>query len=205
VSSDVLCRLLAEPSRLRAFAAVVLGAATPSEVAERTGLPARTVVAALRRLEQGGLVVTDPGTPGEAGTPGGARVPSAASGTAGTRAVPRLVAREAAFAEAVRQQLPPAGPAEPLDPDRERDAVLRAFIVDDRLVQIPAARGKRRIVLEYVVACFEPGAKYPQRAVDAVLRAWHPDYASLRRHLIDEGLMAREQGVYWRIGGYVDV
>jgi hypothetical protein len=28
---------------------------------------------------------------------------------------------------------------------------------------------------------------------------------SLRRYLVDAGLMARENGVYWRTGGYVEV
>ena len=46
--------------------------------------------------------------------------------------------------------------------------------------------------------------KYPEKAVDAILRAWHPDHAALRRYLIDEALMAREDSVYWRTGGYVD-
>ncbi|WP_448627143.1 DUF2087 domain-containing protein [Geodermatophilus sp. URMC 64] len=31
------------------------------------------------------------------------------------------------------------------------------------------------------------------------------DHAALRRDLIDEGLLSREAGVYWRTGGYVDV
>jgi hypothetical protein len=57
------------------------------------------------------------------------------------------------------------------------------------------------VILEHVVTVFEPGIRYPERAVDAILRAWHPDHASLRRHLVDEQLMAREGGVYWRIGG----
>ena len=26
-----------------------------------------------------------------------------------------------------------------------------------------------------------------------------------RRYLVDEGLLSREAGVYWRTGGYVDV
>jgi hypothetical protein len=39
-----------------------------------------------------------------------------------------------------------------------------------------------------------------------VLRAFYePDWVSLRRDLIDAGLMARADGVYWRTGGYVDV
>ena len=159
------------------YAAVVLGAGTPSEVAAHTGLPARQVVIALRRLEQGGLVDTEDG---------------------------RLVADTAAFKDAVRESGP--GPAEePMDPDRQRAAVLRAFVRDGRLVQLPAARAKRRVVLEHIAACFEPGVRYPERAVDAVLRAWYDDYVTLRRHLIDEDLMARGHGLYWRAGGYVEV
>lgn len=172
---EILCGLLAESERLRTYAAVVLGAGTPAEVADRAGLPLRTVVASLRRLTDGGLVTSVDG---------------------------RLRAEEAAFKDAVRAQAP--APEEPLDVDRERAAVLRSFIVDGRLAQVPAAHGKRRIVLEHIVAVFEPGVKYPEKAVDAILRAWHPDYAALRRYLVDEALMAREHGVYWRTGGYVD-
>ena len=177
MTPDALCGLLAEPDRLAVFAAVVLGGTTPSEVAVHTGLPARDVVRALQRLEQGGLVSTVEG---------------------------RLAADTGAFKDAVREYGDTAG-EEPLDPDRQRAAVLRAFIRDGRLVRFPVARGKLLVVLEHIVACFEPGVKYPERAVDAILRAWHADYAQLRRHLIDCGLMAREDGVYWRIGGPVDV
>ena len=158
------------------YAAVVLGAGTPSEVAAGSGLPAREVVSALRRLEQGGLVMVDG----------------------------RLVADTGAFKDAVREFSP--DPAEePLDPDRQRAAVLRAFVRDGRLVQLPSARSKRRVVLEHIAACFEPGVRYPERAVDAVLRAWYDDYVTLRRYLIDEDLLARDHGLYWRAGGYVDV
>jgi hypothetical protein len=178
MTPDVLCGLLAEPQRLRVFAAVVLGAGTPSEIAAASGLPARAVAAAVRRLTQSGLMSTVEG---------------------------RLVARVSAFKDAVREYAVPDEPVEPLDPDRQRDAVLRAFIVDGRLTQVPAAQGKRRIVLEHIAAVFEPGVQYPEKAVNAILRAWHDDYAALRRYLIDADLMAREGGVYWRSGGYVDV
>jgi hypothetical protein len=173
---DALCGLLAERDRLTVFAAVVLGARTPGEVGRRTGLPGRDVVVALRRLEQGGLIADAGG----------------------------LVANVSAFKEAVREY-GGAAVEEPLDTDPGRAAVLRAFIRDGRLVRLPAARGKRLVLLEHIVASFEPGVRYPEREVDATLRAWHDDYASLRRYLIDEGLMTREAGVYWRIGGYVEV
>ncbi|HEY3007379.1 MAG TPA: DUF2087 domain-containing protein [Micromonosporaceae bacterium] len=90
--------------------------------------------------------------------------------------------------------------------DVDRSRVLRAFLRDGRLTAIPAKASKRRVVLEHLVCAFEPGVKIPEREVDAVLRSFFEhDWVSLRRHLIDEGLMARENGWYWRTGGYVDV
>jgi hypothetical protein len=38
-----------------------------------------------------------------------------------------------------------------------------------------------------------------------MLSAFHPDYAALRRYLVDESLLAREGGTYWRVGGTVEV
>lgn len=173
VKAVQLCGLLAEPDRLAAFAAVVLGARTVEQVATVTGLPARQVTPALRRLRAGGLVTME-----EEG----------------------LVAAATPFKTAVRESIVPEPPPQPLDVDPQRDAVLRTFISDGRLTQLPAARGKRRIVLRHIVATFEPGVKYPEREVDAALRAWHDDYVTLRRYLIDEELMARESGIYWRTG-----
>ncbi len=178
MNPESICRLLAEPERLKVYAAVSLGAATPSDVAATSGLPARDVVRSLTALTDGGLIHQEDG---------------------------RLRADLSVFKTAVRANLGVPQPQEPLDPDAERDAVLRSFLRDGRLTQIPSGRRKRRIVLEHLVTCFEPGVKYPERAVDAVLRAWYPDYASLRRGLIDEDMMSREHGLYWRSGGPVDI
>lgn len=90
--------------------------------------------------------------------------------------------------------------------DPQREAVLRIFLdADGRLISMPAKMGKRRFVLEHVVCAFEPGMKYPELEVNAILRSFYDDYVTLRRYLIDAGLMAREDGVYWRTGGYVAV
>lgn len=175
---DALCGLLAEPDRLKVYAAIVLGADAPSLVIERTGVPARAVTAALRRLQLGGLIAIEEN---------------------------HLRAEVAVFKESVRRHTPETPPDEPLDLDRQKAQVLRTFIADGRLAQMPAARSKRLIVLEHIVASFEPGVRYAEREVDAVLRAWHPDHASLRRYLVDEELMQRDAGVYWRTGGYVEV
>src|SRR5436190_10484342 len=176
MTPEILVGLLAETTRMRVFAAIVLGAATSATVREQTGLSVREVAAALRRLTDGGLVTSAAGV---------------------------LTARIEVFKEVAAA----AGPSrdEPLDPDRERAAVLRAFLADGRLVRIPAAQSKRRVVLEHIVSVFEPGVRYPEREVDAILRAWYDDHATLRRYLIDADLMNRDQGVYWRIGGPVSL
>jgi hypothetical protein len=40
--------------------------------------------------------------------------------------------------------------------------------------------------------------------VSALLEVFHPDYAALRRYLVDEGFLSRDDGTYWRTGGSVD-
>ena len=99
----------------------------------------------------------------------------------------------------------PAGAAAPR-PTGPRERVLGAFLREGQLVRIPARAAKRRVILEHIVAVFEPGVKIPEREVDAALRGFYEhDYVSLRRYLIDTGLMARANGLYWRTGGYVAV
>jgi hypothetical protein len=93
-----------------------------------------------------------------------------------------------------------------MEEDKRREAVLRTFLdADGRLISMPAKLSKRRYVLEHVVCAFEPGMKYTELEVNAVLRAFYDDYVALRRYLIDADLMGREDGVYWRTGGYVAV
>ena len=176
-----LLALLAEPDRLRALAAVALGAGTLPEVAERAGLEPRAAARALSRLVAGGLL------DGEAGE--GYRV----------------------RAEALRAAaIPPAGEAEP--DEEPGDQVLRRFISKGRLLAIPAARGKRLVVLDHLAGLFEPGRRYPEPEVNELLGRYHPDYALLRRYLVDDGFLdradepagSRTVKVYWRTGGTVD-
>ncbi|MCJ7725334.1 MAG: DUF2087 domain-containing protein [Acidimicrobiia bacterium] len=83
----------------------------------------------------------------------------------------------------------------------EEGAVLSRFFSGTRLTQIPASHGKRRLVLERLATEFEPGLRYGEKEVNLMLEAFHEDYTSLRRYLIDEGFLSRDGGVYWRTGG----
>lgn len=87
----------------------------------------------------------------------------------------------------------------------EEEAVLRHFFVGGKLREIPAKHAKRLIVLTRLALDFEPGVRYGEADVNAQLKRYHPDYASLRRALVDEGLLSRQAGSYWRSGGPAEV
>ena len=94
-------------------------------------------------------------------------------------------------------------------------AVLGRFIRGGKLVSIPTARSKRLLVLDHLAGLFEPGRRFTEAEVNELLRAWHPDYAALRRYLVDEEFLLRDDErdpasgrslkVYWRAGGSVDI
>jgi hypothetical protein len=106
---------------------------------------------------------------------------------------------------------PPADESEPAE--ESGNEVLRRFLHKGRLLAMPAAHGKRLVVLDHLAGLFEPGRRYPEREVNELLGRYHPDYAMLRRYLVDDGFLDRadEQGpghsvkVYWRTGGSVDL
>ncbi len=83
------------------------------------------------------------------------------------------------------------------------DEMLARFIKDGRLVTMPAKRSRRLVLLDHIAQRFEVGVRYPESAVNLELRNLHEDYAALRRYLIDEGFMQRQDGTYWRSGGTV--
>lgn len=174
-----LLGLLADEARLRAFAAVLLGAEASEDVGRRTGLHAKDVLKALTRLEAGGLV-------GRAGD--------------GRWVAHPEVLWQAAAAAAPQREYVDHGAADP-----DEAAILRVFMPEGRLTQIPAQHSKRLVVLDHVCRVFEIGVRYSENEVNALLRAFYPDHAALRRYLVDEGFLSREGGVYWRSGGTVEV
>ncbi len=56
-------------------------------------------------------------------------------------------------------------------------------------------------MLDFLAAHFEPGRQYTERQVDEMLLRFHPDYCALRRYMVEEELMERRDGMYWRAGG----
>jgi len=77
--------------------------------------------------------------------------------------------------------------------------VLGDFCVNGRLKTIPAQRKKLLIVLRFLVSKFETGRSYTEQEVSFLLLEFHEDYATLRRAMVDTGLMARANGLYQRL------
>ena len=74
------------------------------------------------------------------------------------------------------------------------------FVEDGRLRSIPVRHAKLLTILRWLVEDFQPGVRYPESEVNRILGRRHPDFATLRRRLVDEELMQRRAGVYWRTG-----
>ena len=86
---------------------------------------------------------------------------------------------------------------------RRRDAFagppeLARFFKGARLETMPAKMPERSAVLAYLAQSFEPGRDYAEAEVNLLLARVHDDFATLRRYLIDEGLLRRARGIYRR-------
>lgn len=77
--------------------------------------------------------------------------------------------------------------------------VLQTYLVDGQLTKIPDIRKKRDVILRWLVTHFEEETRYPEAQINAVIKQFHSDTATLRRELIGNKLMRRENGVYWRV------
>lgn len=82
---------------------------------------------------------------------------------------------------------------------RYRQRVLDSFFEYGRLKSIPAQRKKERICLEEIAKELELGRPYPERELNQVLLRFHQDYCTLRRDMISEGILCREDGLYTRL------
>jgi len=178
---DDILRALADPERLRIAGALAAGDAAATALAESLELPLAPVRRHLTRLAAAGVARLQPDRR--------------------TYRLDRETLRWAA-----EQVGPPRDAGIALGAANEdEEAVLRAFFRDGRLTEIPMKASKRRIVLERIALEFEPGRRYDEREVNAVVGAFFNDHAALRRYLVDDGFLDRKVGVYWRAGGRVEV
>jgi hypothetical protein len=99
-------------------------------------------------------------------------------------------------------------PAGTVLPENERsvkrsfeETVLATYMPDGKLTGIPMRRRKHlAVLLDHIVErAFAAEQIYTEKEVSRILAEYHPDFATLRRLLVDLHYMTRSGGVYRRL------
>ncbi|MDH4158300.1 MAG: DUF2087 domain-containing protein [candidate division Zixibacteria bacterium] len=83
-----------------------------------------------------------------------------------------------------------------------RQKVVSNFMKDEHIESMPAQRSKRKYLLEYILAQFEPNRSYSEDEVNRIVSRYHDDFCTVRREFIAEKMMDRISGHYRRRTGY---
>lgn len=88
------------------------------------------------------------------------------------------------------------------DADAWDRKVLATFLDEEgRVRQFPMQRKKFEVILRHVARSLEPRTNYSERELNALLKRFSDDTATLRRGMVDHGILARETGGarYWLV------
>ncbi|SUV04306.1 DUF2087 domain-containing protein [Priestia megaterium] len=81
--------------------------------------------------------------------------------------------------------------------NQDKLSIVKNFINSDgTLKQIPSQRKKKNIILAYLIRDLHQGKKYKERDLNEYIKNYHEDYATIRRELIMQHFMYRQNGEY---------
>lgn len=180
-------KTLANLERLKIAGMIAVEELSPSQIAERSGMKPEAVLKGLEQLVHAGLALEK-----------------------STGNSPRSFSHSATYTmdagylhELSRRVLSGSRPKVQLEEFEGEDydrKVLGDFMrADGTLKSLPTQHKKLLAVLHFLAQEFQPGQKYPEKQVNIMLATRYPDAATLRRYLVDNGLLARASGVYWRV------
>ncbi|MCC7431526.1 DUF2087 domain-containing protein [bacterium] len=82
----------------------------------------------------------------------------------------------------------------------EDEKIIRSFFdKEGKLKSFPSQLNKKMVVLGELAKNFEEGRTYTEREVSEALKKFFPDFATLRRELVDGGFFKRENGIYEKL------
>ncbi|MED9903941.1 MAG: metalloregulator ArsR/SmtB family transcription factor [Lachnospiraceae bacterium] len=172
-----LFKCLADKSRLQILKSLMLEDMYVERLAERLGLTPATISFHLKKLEDAGAVT--------------ARKEQYYTVYSICRQVfegsmMNILCEESAELELQKER-----------EEQYRKKVLNAFFEYGKLKSIPAQRKKELIVLKEIAKAFEKNKKYTEREINIIIADYHDDFCSIRRDMISEGILKRENAVYW--------
>jgi hypothetical protein len=82
------------------------------------------------------------------------------------------------------------------DPVEERSRLLRRFFDGPRLRTMPSKLKDKELVLEEILRRIPDRQEYTEIQLNQVLKEIYADFATVRREMVDGGLLQREGGIY---------
>lgn len=178
-------KTLANAERLQIIGLLAVEDAEAAQIAKRLGLPPYAVLRHLERLEEMNLVQAQ-----------GDDLIAARQANRSYRLNTQELNELSKRVLAGEQRKPKPQDFEGEAYDRK---VLRDFMTaDGRLKALPVQEKKLLVILRHLVQAFTPGERYTEKQVNEILRRYHIDTAALRRYMVDNGLLERREGIYWR-------
>jgi predicted transcriptional regulator len=173
-------KALSDANRLKIIGLLAQGDYTVEQMAEMLGVRPSTVSHHLTKLSMAGLV------------------------SARSESYYNIYHLETSVLETMSQRLlvretMPAVTAD-IDMDAYDRKVINTFCDSQgHILHFPAQRKKFEVLLRHVVKAFKPGVRYKEKQVNDILFFYSEDTATLRRGLVEHGLMEREGGggEYW--------
>ena len=169
-------KAMADADRLRIIGVLARRRANKSEIAGRLNMPLRDVVDHLAFLENVGVINLKDNLY-----------------ELNTEKVEGLAR------DHLHEEKPVYVPAPDLD-EKSRKVLVSCLNPDGTIKKLPPQPGKLKVVLEYLIQTFTPGANYTEKEVNTIIRRFHMDVSGLRRDLVDASLLDRERdgSRYWR-------
>lgn len=80
-----------------------------------------------------------------------------------------------------------------------RQKIIDSFFKFEKLTNIPVQRKKRIVVLLKILEAFHKEHTYTEKEVNLIIADFHDDFATIRKDLVAEKMMKRNNGKYQRI------
>jgi excisionase family DNA binding protein len=83
-----------------------------------------------------------------------------------------------------------------------KEKAAASFAKDTKVKKLPTQHSKRKYLLEYMLAQFEPNREYTEDQVTGIIGRYHEDIEAVKREFISEKMMERRNGQYRRRSDY---
>lgn len=90
-------------------------------------------------------------------------------------------------------------------PDRSeilRQKVLKTYFSEGKITRLPSQNKKRWIVYQEIIKLFQAGRTYSEKEMNETIMQLYDDYCMVRRELVDEGVLSRQDGIYQLVENY---